>query len=512
MEKIANEAIIPEWILCEGWNKKHLHLCLDSLSLDRHRSFQKRLMKLPVNFKKACQQGIVFRKALQRAIEVPEPLHQAFHVLQCACNLHNSLLKWCGKVAGWKKIKYGEVSQSFHLCRQLLFIVLEEFERLSWDKFLCAHDEDMKVIMENEISANIVKDVAKLYDSFCLVQMSDDASNCMKCMHDFMRLANKLKLFWKACKSGDCIMQECIIIEFLGVFHLLNKNKYFEIGLAQIEREYGEINFSLLQEIRLNMAFRYQPEGVTDASLHVLNKVMENINGWCKSLPLGSNEISWKNHSPNVMFARQSINFEKEEHMNHQIDYEGSLKNETKTLQTCKSTTEPRKNIERFRLHGFIIKVFHDGDTSGEIDDGDIEEVIKNLTTKLELPDKEPGLKDDLDACVSEMLAEIKTDEHSDSILEEEALMPVEEDVCEELSGKKKKSVNQLASIDIIQKGIICLKKLNLNEMRLKMKKRQKRFERQQEKTHNAIISKEKEATNQLSTNNTINIITPAFR
>mmetsp|Transcript_282 Transcript_282/g.447 ORF Transcript_282/g.447 Transcript_282/m.447 type:complete len:307 (+) Transcript_282:159-1079(+) len=290
-----------------------------------------------------------------------------------------------------------------------------------WDTFLSVHDEKIKEILGDDISKNVVKRVGNLYQTFCLNQMSDSASDYIKNMYNFMYLANKFKLFWEACKSGDRIIQECIMNEFLGVFYLLNKSKYFEIGLIQVEREYGEIDYSNLQEIRLNMVFRYQPEGVPDASLHVLDEVMENINGWCKMLPLGSNEISWKNHSPKVMLARQSINFEKEEYTHHQIQYEGLLKNENKMVQTYKSTTEPRKNMQQFRLYEFIIKVFHYGNESSEIDDSDVEEVINNLTTNLDPQEKDAELKDDLDECISAMLEQEDTVKENYSILEEEA-------------------------------------------------------------------------------------------
>ena len=99
-----------EWILGPDWDKKTFYLCLDGLSLDRHRCFLKRLTKSPVNFKRAYNQGKNFRKALSRAIEMPGPLHQAFHILQCVFNVYSRLLKIVARVVGWKKINYGDVS------------------------------------------------------------------------------------------------------------------------------------------------------------------------------------------------------------------------------------------------------------------------------------------------------------------------------------------------------------------------------------------------------------------
>mmetsp|Transcript_13333 Transcript_13333/g.19067 ORF Transcript_13333/g.19067 Transcript_13333/m.19067 type:complete len:244 (-) Transcript_13333:212-943(-) len=228
VETIVNEKIVPEWILGYNWDKKFIYLCLDGLSLDWHRSFQKRLMKLQVTFKKAYQQGMVFRKALDRVIEVPGPLHQAFHIIQCIYNLYNFLMKWCGSVLGWKKIKYSEVSQSFHMCRQLLFIVLEELERLAWDKFICEDETKIKTILkEHDNSDDVVKRLGNMYLSFCSHHRNNSSSDYTKYMFNFIHLANKFKIFWESCQVGDCVTQESIMIELLGVFHILNKSKYF---------------------------------------------------------------------------------------------------------------------------------------------------------------------------------------------------------------------------------------------------------------------------------------------
>ena len=38
--------------LVKGWKQRTLYLCMDGLSLDMHRSFQKKLIKLPYSYKK----------------------------------------------------------------------------------------------------------------------------------------------------------------------------------------------------------------------------------------------------------------------------------------------------------------------------------------------------------------------------------------------------------------------------------------------------------------------------
>ena len=79
---------------------------------------------------------MAFREALGQVIEMPGLLHQAFHTMQTIFNLYSNLMKWYVKVISWKKINFSDVSQTFHMSRQLLFLVLEESERIAWDQFL----------------------------------------------------------------------------------------------------------------------------------------------------------------------------------------------------------------------------------------------------------------------------------------------------------------------------------------------------------------------------------------
>ena len=113
------------------------------------------------------------------------------------------------------------------------------------------------------------------------------------------------------------------------MFLLLNKNNYVEIALSQIEKKHASITFKQLQEIRINSASknRHNSQSVDDfASYHVLDEVMENVNMWVKALPLGDDEDSWLNHSPNVMAARRCALFVKQEYKRGIVDFETLLK------------------------------------------------------------------------------------------------------------------------------------------------------------------------------------------
>ena len=73
-------------------------------------------------------------------------------------------------------------------------------------------------------------------------------------------MGNSFRFFWEAMQNGDRIMQEKIMNDYIGIFYLLKKHKYVEICMLQIEREYKSIKFKSLQEIGMNMAFRYKHE------------------------------------------------------------------------------------------------------------------------------------------------------------------------------------------------------------------------------------------------------------
>ena len=75
------------------------------------------------------------------------------------------------------------------------------------------------------------------------------------------------------------------------------------------------------------MACRYQPFSKSNAVLHVLDKAIENTNGWTKILPLSNTAKYWKYYSLNLMCANQCKKNEKKECMNNKINYEESLKN-----------------------------------------------------------------------------------------------------------------------------------------------------------------------------------------
>ena len=71
-----------KWTVCDNYKDKTVYLCLDGLSVDRHRCFFRKMIDLPLSFTDEFLQAIEFRKALSCVIELSGPLHMSFHMLQ----------------------------------------------------------------------------------------------------------------------------------------------------------------------------------------------------------------------------------------------------------------------------------------------------------------------------------------------------------------------------------------------------------------------------------------------
>lgn len=93
------------WTACSEYESKTVYLCLDGLSVDRHRCFFRKVIDLPLSFTDEFLQAIEFRKVLSRVIELSGPLHMSFHMLQSIYTLYGSLLMAGHKCLDWKKIE-----------------------------------------------------------------------------------------------------------------------------------------------------------------------------------------------------------------------------------------------------------------------------------------------------------------------------------------------------------------------------------------------------------------------
>ena len=309
----TTESLVESWDLVNDWESRTVYLCMDGLSLDRHRSFQKKLVKLPYAYTKVFKQSIIFQKALSRVIDISGPLHIAFHMLQSIFIIYKDMMKWAQAVVNWEKINVNKVSESFDACRQLCMITLEEVERVAIDLFLIEHSAEIQRISGENVmdltdTAAIV--ITKMYNEYINDMKSSD--NRRLYMFGFIIMATQFRNYWMSTRLGDRITMEHIQNQWIGVHLLSGKHKCVENYLNAIELEYRNIDNISLQEVRMNISVRYH-EG-NDAKgnaypLHPLDEVQENVNQWTKRILLGPEEASWKGHSPNVACAHMCINF-----------------------------------------------------------------------------------------------------------------------------------------------------------------------------------------------------------
>ena len=350
------------WKACNNYESKTVYLCLDGLSIDRHRCFYRKLLDLPLSFTEEFKQAVEFQKVFGRVVELSGPLHMSFHMLQCIFNLYGGLLRVSQKCVEWKKIKVAKVSDNYRLCCSLAMLVYEEITRLLLIQFMNTVPDDT---IDNDSNDGLGLGAVTIAQRFLdyvndIANTSTDKSMVYICR--YWLLMNVFKLYYNSQKSGDFVLMEQIENDFCGVFLLLGKSKYYELCLGQIEKRYSDISASQLNEIRINASCRYRKDTNNQQYvMHVLDELMENVNCWTKSLPLGSDENSWVEHSPNVMVARKCLNFVNNEYPRGLIDFESavSFNGELQPQEhTYSKYIEPRSIRERSRLFELFQKLY----------------------------------------------------------------------------------------------------------------------------------------------------------
>ena len=162
---------------------------------------------------------------------------------QCIFSIYTPLLKELQKILQWKKIKFQKVNESFRLCKSLLFLALEEADRLLWDIFLLKKksDVEMAIVMYKGREDQFVCWLSRQYMSYIheIIKISTDERQ--KYLASFIVSVRQFQMFWESVRCGDRIYQEYAMMKFLGVYLLLKKHQYVEITLSTIEREYRDI-------------------------------------------------------------------------------------------------------------------------------------------------------------------------------------------------------------------------------------------------------------------------------
>jgi hypothetical protein len=406
-----------KWSLSDGYQNKTMYLCLDGLSLDRHRSFTQKLINLPIRFTAAYEQSRIFQKALNQVIEVSGPLHMKFHMLQSIFTLYENLIETSQQCLQWKKVKK-KVSDSYRLCESLALLCYEEMYRLLFYKYITdklAFEEigcDFAFATETTDESTTNRMMVSLCISFW--SHVEDLANgskdeCIRYVCNFIIIMSKFKLYLRAQLSGDYVIMEKIENDFCGVFSLLDKKHYVELCLSQMEKRYNTSSYSQLQEIRINSPCRYQQDGENEsnyASLHVLDDTMENVNKWVKELPLGDTQESWILHSPNVMLAQRCIKFEKNQNRRGLINFDSINENSDVTMDVLSLSryVEPRKNRERSRLYEYYMLLYYTEVEGRMFSMSVANDTIDLLTTTLKKQDTTTDTQNtDMEECINEI-------------------------------------------------------------------------------------------------------------
>lgn len=173
-------------------------------------------------------------------------------------------------------------------------------------------------------------------------------------------------------------------------------------------------------------------------------------------------------------------------------------------------TTEPRKNLERFRLHEFVVRVFNQKNMKEKIDIKFIEGEIKNLATKINDPTPNAAHADELEETVKDMFNVGADNDNEapeiDAIVDELLVENDNEDpgTAEEEGsvgdkGKSKaKAIHPCSLANAILEGKSLIKKMGLAEIRGRIHKKNKRFEEFQDSICKEAISEEDAFTTDL--------------
>ena len=179
-------------------------------------------MNQSFSFSEEYKQKIISKKALGRVVQIPGPLHMAFHMCQCIFTIYSDFLKNCQVVVGWKKINFLKVSESFRQCKALLLLALDEAERLMWDIFL--KDKSDIILKREDSHPDKVFCVwlAQYFTTFVEDMILNSSDERRQLLASFITSVRMFKIFCDSIRTGDRLHQEHAIIKFIGVFLLLN--------------------------------------------------------------------------------------------------------------------------------------------------------------------------------------------------------------------------------------------------------------------------------------------------
>jgi hypothetical protein len=407
------------------------------------------------------------------------------------------LIEWVAKLLKWKRIKFGKVSDSFQLSQSLVFLILEELERYLVDVMInIEFDDDDRESLQNMLrSDHFPVWFAKKYIDF--LDSNKWSKNNIARMYccNFVVMARKYRMYWNAIRCGDKVVQETIFCSWIGIFSLLKKLKYVDIAFNTIEQEYGTISYKDLEQMRQNSYVRFNQNDFSDNSntfyCVALDECQEIINSWTKKIPMGNDGSKWVEHSKNLMFARQCINFENREyrrgHVKHDVDCLNEVSFKEKTSCSRLKTRIPARSMEKIKVYKFInllvrFELIDDCDFNSKLGDKLIQKITGDDDLDDDIDEDMTEHSDDIlsqeveeDSLHQCMLKIFNTTKETDTMKNKDDDLEDEETDIETNNETNRTTCHKLSLVPIFKEGIKKLTEMKIVESRTKRRMRLKR-------------------------------------
>ena len=157
-----------------------------------------------------------------------------------------------------------KVSENFRLCLSLTELLSEEIFRFLFFNFIEEHTS-------SETITNLIEPDTERCNE-CLIEVMFSFENYIetKAVHAknehwkyliyYYKLHSLFKLHVQSMNASDSIGIEIVEHSFCGMFGLMNKHKYVEIILSEMEKKFHEYSYGQLQEIRMNSSCRCEKD------------------------------------------------------------------------------------------------------------------------------------------------------------------------------------------------------------------------------------------------------------
>ena len=127
------------------------------------------------------------------------------------------LIEWVAKLLKWKRIKFGKVSDSFQLAKELERYLVDVMINIEFD------DDDRQCIQNmlrlDEFPVWFAKKYIEFLDNNNWSKTNIGRSYCC----NFVVMARKYRMYWNAIRCGDKVAPETIFCSWIGIFSLLKK-------------------------------------------------------------------------------------------------------------------------------------------------------------------------------------------------------------------------------------------------------------------------------------------------